>query len=152
MSTLEESTVVHSVADMQMQSCLILVLSLRTWRQDQFDLQIVREIASKELPLTRQLMSTFVYFHIVARNCQGVLTMLRDMRSQGFEPSEELLEMALKRMEREGHREGIDALVSQIGHRNWKIYSARNTVSRHHSLSFSSILNPKFTSGMIHEL
>ena len=92
-------------------------------------LQIVREIAKSELPLTRQLMSLFVYFHIVARNCEGVLSMLSDMRAHGFEPSQELLEMALKRMEREGHKKGIERLVGEIGGRNWKMFSARNVVS-----------------------
>ncbi len=88
----------------------------------------MREIADKQLPLTRQLMSLFVYFHIVARNCTGVLSMLSDMRSHNFEPSQELLEMALKRMEREGHKKGIAVLVDQIGPRNWKMYSARSMV------------------------
>ena len=89
----------------------------------------MKEIADKHIPLTRQLMSLFVYFHIVARNCNGVLSMLEDMRTHNFEPSQELLEMALKRMEREGHVRGINLLADQIGHRNWKMYSARAMVS-----------------------
>ena len=92
-------------------------------------LQIVREIADKNLPLTQQLMSLFVYFHIVARNCNGTLSMLHDMRVHKFEPSQELLEMALKRMEREGHARGIALLTEQMGARNWKMYSARAMVS-----------------------
>ena len=63
--------------------------------------------------------------------------MLNDMRVQNFEPSQELLEMALKRMEREGHAKGIKLLSEQIGLRNWKMYSARGMVSLSQSINQS---------------
>lgn len=92
-------------------------------------LQIVKEMADKQLPVNRQLLSSFVKFFVVARHPQGILDTLNDMRTRGMYPSSNLLEMALRRLEREGHRSGITQVHIEIGRRNWRSYSAERMVS-----------------------
>ena len=44
------------------------------------------------------------------------------------QPSLELLESAMARLEREGHREGIQRLSQEVGTSNWRAFNALNKV------------------------
>ena len=91
-------------------------------------LQIVKEMLDNGLKVNQQLLSSFAKFYIVARHPQGILDTLSVMHELRLRPSPELLEMAMCRMEREGHIDGIIRLNEEIGDKDWTNFSSERLV------------------------
>lgn len=88
-------------------------------------LQILSEFQQRGLQPNEQLWAALVWFYITAREPEGVLRALSDMRADGHAPSIQLLDAAMARMEREGHEAGILWLLPQLQVANYRHRAAR---------------------------
>ena len=101
---------------------------LAVWGHTIYLLQILKEYGESGLQPNKQLWSTMVWFYIAARHPEGLLKALDDMIAEGHAPCFRLLDAAVSRLEREGHREGLQKLLPFLGEDNYRNRAAHRKV------------------------
>lgn len=99
-------------------------------------MQILQEWQGQGLPPNKQLWTEIVWFYIVSRNAEGILSAVDDMVAAGFTPSCQLLDAAVARLEREGHADGVLKLSHQLNVKNWRHHAAKYKVRQSCSCHF----------------